>query len=79
MWFTESNTGTNKVARITLAGAITEFALSTNNAFPGNIVSGPDAPLPYVDEASHRGKVTTAGTVTLFAAADPAGIARGIR
>jgi streptogramin lyase len=77
LWFTESNTGTNKVAKITPAGAITEFALPTANAFPGNIVSAPDGNLWYVDEASHIGRVTTAGTITLFPATDPAGIAVG--
>jgi streptogramin lyase len=77
MWFTESNTGTNKVAKITPAGVITEFALSTNNAFPGNIVSAPDGNLWYVDEAAHLGRVTTAGTITLFPATDPSAIAVG--
>jgi streptogramin lyase len=77
MWFTESNTGTNKVAKITPAGIITEFALSTNNAFPGNIVAGADGNLWYVDEAGHIGRVTTAGTVTLFPATDASSIALG--
>jgi virginiamycin B lyase len=56
---------------------ITEFALPTANAFPGNIVSGPDGNLWCVDEANHLGKVTTAGVVTLFPAADPSGLAVG--
>ena len=77
MWFTESNTGTNKVANVTPAGVITEFTLPTANAFPGNIVAGPDGNLWYVDEANHLGKVTTAGTITLFPAADPSGLAVG--
>jgi streptogramin lyase len=77
MWFTESNTNTNKVAKITPAGVITEYQLSTANAFPGNIVSGPDGNLWYVDEANHLGSVTTGGTVTLYAAADPSGLAVG--
>ncbi len=77
IWFTESNTGTNKVANITPAGVITEFTLPTANAFPGNIVSGPDGNLWYVDEANHLGKVTTGGTITLFPAADPSGLAVG--
>jgi len=77
MWFTESNTGTNKVAKITPAGVITEFSVGTNNAFPGNIVSAPDGNLWYADEAAHIGRVTTAGTVTLFAATDPSAIAVG--
>jgi virginiamycin B lyase len=77
MWFTESNTGTNKIGKITPAGVITEFQLSTNNAFPGNIVSAPDGNLWYVDEASHLGRVTTAGTITLFPATDPSSIAVG--
>ena len=77
MWFTESNTGTNKVAKITPTGVITEFPLGTNNAFPGNIVSGSDGNLWYADEAAHIGRVTTAGTVTLFPATDPSSIAAG--
>ncbi len=77
MWFTESNTATNKVAKITPAGVITEFPLPTNNAFPGNIVAAPDGNLWYVDEQNHLGRVTTAGTITQFPANDPAGIALG--
>src|SRR6202049_48090 len=77
MWFTESNTGTNKVAKVTPFGVFTEYTLPTANAFPGNIVAGPDGNLWYVDEANHLGRVTTAGTITLFPAADPAGIAVG--
>src|ERR1700681_4876705 len=77
LWFTESNTGTNKVGKITPAGAITEYQLPTANAFPGNIVSAPDGNLWYVDEASHIGKVTTAGAIMLFAATDPSGLRVG--
>jgi sugar lactone lactonase YvrE len=77
VWFTESNSGTNKVGRITPHGAITEYQLPTTNAFPGNIVSGPDGNLWYVDEAAHLGKVTTAGVITLYPATDPSGLAVG--
>lgn len=77
IWFTEANTGTNKVGKITPAGAITEYQLPTANAFPSNIVSGPDGNLWYVDEAAHLGKVTTAGTITLYPATDPSAIAVG--
>jgi streptogramin lyase len=77
MWFTENNTGTNKVAKITPTGVITEYSLPTSNAFPGNIVSGPDGNLWYVDESNHLGRVTTGGTITLDPATDPSAVAVG--
>jgi streptogramin lyase len=77
MWFTESNPGTNKVANITPAGAITEYQLPTSNAFPSNIVSAPDGNLWYVDETGDLGRVTTAGVMTLFHITAPTGLAVG--
>lgn len=66
MWFLETATGANKIAKITAAGTITEYPLPTSNAFPSALVSGPDGNLWYDDESSNLGKVTTSGTVTLY-------------
>jgi streptogramin lyase len=66
MWFLETASGSNKIAKITASGAITEYPLPTTNAFPSALVSGPDGNLWYDDENSDLGKVTPSGAVTLY-------------
>jgi streptogramin lyase len=76
IWFTESNTNTNKVGKITPGGVITEYAAPTTNAFPGDIVSV-GGMLWYNDEGNHLTSVTTAGTFTQHTATDPSGMTVG--
>ena len=76
MWFTESNTNTNKVGKITPGGIITDYQAPTTNAFPGDIVSV-GGTLWYADESAHLTSVTTGGTFTQHAAADPSGMTVG--
>ncbi|MDH4216744.1 MAG: hypothetical protein OEV23_07640, partial [Gallionella sp.] len=70
MWFTQSNgidtapaSGSNLVARITMAGVITEFP-NTGGAF---ITTGSDGNLWLTAPGTGIGKLTTAGVQTMFA------------
>src|SRR5260370_30501684 len=73
LWFTEALS--NKIARITPAGAITEFSLPTNipgffvdgNNRPCAITRGPDRALWYTGFATNLiGRITTAAAITEF-------------
>jgi virginiamycin B lyase len=68
LWFTES--GGNKVSKITTGGNITEYGLGSTVYDPQWITTGPDGNL-WVDEPSQAGglyvaKSTTAGVVTQY-------------
>src|SRR5216684_3307652 len=52
IWFTE--TGGNKIGRITTAGVITEFPLSIPNSGPSGIVAGPDVALWFTEASPGR-------------------------
>ncbi len=65
LWFTE--TGGNKIGRITTAGAITEFPISTAGSYPAGITAGPDGALWFVEYGANKiGRITTSGTITEF-------------
>jgi YD repeat-containing protein len=69
VWFT--NQKTEKVGKVTPAGAITEYASNTHGYEdnPEGITTGPDGNLWYVESFSHSKAVfrmTTSGTVTEF-------------
>ncbi len=58
-----------KIARITAAGVVTEFAIPGTDSFPGSIAAGPDGALWFTDESSFTGvtrvgRITTAGFIT---------------
>ena len=79
LWFTEFYT--DKVARITTAGAVTEFALPPNNDVEA-IVTGPDKNLWFTEPGVNRiGRITPSGTFESFFDAgrnpSPRGIAVG--
>jgi virginiamycin B lyase len=60
LWFTESGAG--KIGRITPAGKITEFVLST---LPLEITAGPDGNLWFTD-SYQLGRITPSGKITEF-------------
>jgi len=66
LWFTDF--GTNTIGRITLAGEITQFPLSTMS--PGGIVPGPDGNLWFVESEGSGmsgqgiGHIAPDGTIT---------------
>ena len=69
LWFTEY--GTNKIGRITTAGAITEFALAANSE-PYHIVAGPDGALWFTEAGTNKiGRITTTGTITEYPVPTP--------
>src|SRR5262249_35675430 len=60
LWFTESG----KIARITTAGALREFALPAGHA-ASSLTNGPDGALWFTEPAASAiGRITTAGAVT---------------
>jgi virginiamycin B lyase len=64
LWFTSSN---NKIGRITTAGSVTSFAISTPTAQPKDIAAGPDGALWFTESGSGKiGRITTSGAVTEF-------------
>jgi streptogramin lyase len=79
LWFTE--TGHAAIARMTPAGAITEFPLANASAQPLEITAGPDGNLWFSETAEPGiGRITTAGQITDFPLAEsavPVGIAAG--
>ena len=65
LWFTE--TGTNKIGRMTPSGTLTEFDVPTASARPNGITIGPDGQIWYTeDEAGKIARITTAGASTEF-------------
>jgi virginiamycin B lyase len=66
LWFTE--TGKDKIGRITTTGAITEFAIPTAGSQPIGITAGPDGALWFAENSGNKiGRITTGGTITEFA------------
>ncbi len=71
LWFTDFFS--NRIGRLTTAGAITEYPLSSSLAGPLGIAAGPDGALwfaeggsPY-DETHQIGRITTSGVITEYA------------
>jgi virginiamycin B lyase len=63
LWFTETNV--YKIAKVTPAGAITEYPIPMNNGnvAPRSITKGPDGALWFTSEAE-VGRITTSGSIT---------------
>src|SRR5262245_5742761 len=65
LWFTE--TGVNKIGRITTAGLVTEFTLATPLSSPTGIVLGPDGALWFTEFGADKiGRIDTFGNITEF-------------
>jgi streptogramin lyase/photosystem II stability/assembly factor-like uncharacterized protein len=65
LWFTENNS--DQIGKITTAGAITEYPLSSTGNFPTSITDGPDGNLWFTEQNGNKiGKITTAGAITEF-------------
>jgi virginiamycin B lyase len=65
LWFTEYLG--NKIGRITPAGTVTEFAISTSGSFPYGMTAGPDGNLWFTESGGNQiGHITPAGVVTEF-------------
>ncbi len=70
LWFTEH--ATNKIGRITTAGAFAEYAVPTPNSQPENIVAGPDGNLWFTEpNAGQIGRITPGGTIVEFSLPTP--------
>jgi virginiamycin B lyase len=79
IWFDEAMS--NKIGRITPAGAITEFALPHAMSAPVGITKGPDGAVWFTEWLGDRiGRITTSGAISEFPVpqgAGPGGIATG--
>lgn len=68
LWFSEELS--DKIGRITTAGAITEFPVPLANTRPWGIAAGPDGNVWFATEgdgvAGQVGRITPAGVMTLF-------------
>jgi hypothetical protein len=77
MWLSEWGA----IARVTPAGAVTEFTAGAWNLDPYGIVAGPDGNLWFADHANNSiGRITTAGVISHFTGGgidQPSGIAAG--
>src|SRR6266542_5309672 len=65
LWFTELDA--NKIGRITIGGAITEYTVPTASAGPYGITAGSDGALWFTESNfSKIGRITTSGTITEY-------------
>jgi hypothetical protein len=65
LWFTEE--GANKIGRITIAGAVSEYAIPTASSQPEDITMGPDGALWFTELKGNKiGRITTVGAVTEY-------------
>jgi len=65
-WFTLA--GANKIARVTMSGAYSDFVLPRPGSSPAGITSGPDGALWFTEAYGNRiGRITTSGAITEFA------------
>ena len=66
LWITEN--GTNKIARMTPAGAITEYKIPTANSGADRITYGYDLAQWFTESNANKiGRITTAGAITEYA------------
>src|SRR5713226_325968 len=75
LWFTEAFT--NRIGRMTPAGALTEFPIPGAHSNPRAIVAGPDGNLWFTEASwSHPviGRITPAGSITGYPLAVPADV-----
>jgi hypothetical protein len=80
IWVTQSKVG--KIARVTPAGAVTEFQIPTPNSIPIGIAAGPDGALWFTELNGNKiGRITVFGEITEYAIptadSQPAGITVG--
>jgi hypothetical protein len=65
LWFAEGSG--NKIGRITVSGAITEFPVPTAMSGPVGIAAGSDGALWFTEGSGNKiGRITTLGTVTEY-------------
>ncbi|HKU67757.1 MAG TPA: hypothetical protein VJP85_08275 [Candidatus Baltobacteraceae bacterium] len=80
VWFTDS--GLNKIGRITAAGTVSYFAVPTANSGLSGIAAGSDNALWFTETSANKiGRIGTDGTITEYAIGDanahPQGITAG--
>jgi virginiamycin B lyase len=65
LWFTTDNNANPKISRITTAGMVTEYSVSSA---PSGITVGPDGALWFTENgfAPKIGRITTAGSITEY-------------
>lgn len=65
LWFTE--TGGNKIGKMTPGGAFTEYPVPKSNSGLQSITAGPDGNLWFIEgNANQIGRITTGGAITEF-------------
>ncbi|MDX6409571.1 MAG: virginiamycin lyase [Gaiellaceae bacterium] len=65
LWFVESSA--NKIGRVTLGGALTEFVIPTPDSSPAGITRGPDGNVWFTELSGGKvGKITPAGAITEY-------------
>jgi uncharacterized repeat protein (TIGR01451 family) len=65
LWYTD--TGANKIGRVSTTGGVTEFSLPTPLSDPKGIVAGPDGNLWFTEFGVDRiARITTGGVITEF-------------
>jgi virginiamycin B lyase len=63
LWFAEESAG--KIGRLTTAGVLTDYDITTPSSQPYQIAAGPDAAMWFTESATAKiGRITTAGVVT---------------
>src|SRR5262249_14711943 len=68
LWFTENDSVSNRIGRITTSGQVTEFPIPTSGANPFGITVGPDNSLWFTAEFGNKiGRITPTGQITEFA------------
>ncbi len=71
LWFTRNDASTSpagQIARMTPAGAVTDFSAGISRSYLGNITAGPDGNLWFTETSPYRvARITPAGAVTEFA------------
>ncbi len=65
LWFTEFNP-LGKIWRITVAGALTEYAVPGAQSYPSGITVGPDSALWFTQNGNKIGRITVGGAVTQY-------------
>jgi hypothetical protein len=77
VWFTDS--GLNKIGRITSAGAVTYFSVPTSNSGLEGIAAGIDNAMWFTEMKGNRiGRISTDGSVTEYAVPTPNAQPQGI-
>jgi streptogramin lyase len=67
LWFTENDTVSNAIGRITPSGQITEFKVPTDGGDPFGITVGPDGNLWFTENFGDKiGRITPSGQITEF-------------